>query len=290
MSQKHAFAALILATFAALGCDNKSSGGASAQPSATTAPTPSTAPSAAPSASAAAPVDKDPINALSLGTIFRDDEDLMLDNVKENWRLEWTKAPIPYCMSAEQLLTCPCDGFAFGEKGSMDLVRTIPGKPDERLHLDSLFSDHDTLMQRWPVTKADRDGAIGGDGGAGKLDMVGISMRPVTSIIKFGDFDHDGRASEFLLQVGAFPCGHTPTIVVGISKDNPKLHAFGTKETPNEPVTLDNRADWEKLLKKPQADITTIACGDHGATDSTIMHVTADGNFHVTTDTKHCGM
>jgi hypothetical protein len=237
---------------------------------------------AAPSASTARSGDKDPF---ALGTIFRDDEDLLLDGVKENWRLEWTKPPVPDCM-ATGWETCQCAGFSFGERGSMALVRTTAGKPDERLRLDSLFADHDTRMQRWLVTKSDASGARPDGGGA--LDFAEISMRPVTSIIKFADYDHDGRATELLLQVASGPCGHTPTIVVGISKSNPKLHAFGTAETPNEPFVLERASDWEKLKGKPSVDIVLTACGDHGATEQTIAHVTADGQLHAKTETKKC--
>ncbi len=272
-----------------VGCDNKPSAGPTAQPSATT-PAPSTsigaASAPAASASATAAVDNDPLAGLSLGTIFRDDEDLLLNDAKENWRLEWARAPLPDCMGSGWD-TCPCTGFAFGERGDMDLVRARPGKPDERLRLDALFAENDTRVQRWPVTRSDTDGAGRTDGG-GSLDRMGISMRPITSIIKFADYDHDGRASEFLLQVAAGPCGHTPTIVVGVSKSNPKLHAFGTADKPNEPFALDHASDWEKLRKNPSADIVSIACGDHGATEQTVVHVTADGDLHAKTETKKC--
>ena len=268
-------------------CENKPSAGPTAQPSASTSSQSTSPDAAAPAAStSAAAEDKDPLAGLSLGTIFRDDEELQLDGAKENWRLEWARAPLPDCMGSGWD-TCPCTGFAFGERGDMDLARTRAGKPDERLRLDTLFTENDTRVQRWSVTRADSEGAGRTDGG-GVLDTLGISMRPITSIIKFADYDHDGRASEFLLQVGAGPCGHTPTIVVGVSKSNPKLHAFGTSEKPNEPFTLEHASDWEKLRAKPSADVVTIACGDHGATDQTIMHVTADGDLHAKTETKKC--
>jgi hypothetical protein len=156
--------ALSLLLFGAAGCENKPSSGVTPEPSMKPTSVADAGRAPAASASAAAPVDKDPLAALSLGTIFRDDEDLTLDGVKENWRLEWAKAPVPECMAADTFYTCPCDGFAFGEKGTMDLVRTVPGKPDERLRLDPLFSDKDTIMQRWPVLKSDRDNALAADG------------------------------------------------------------------------------------------------------------------------------
>ena len=291
-SLRSSLALVLVAAATLVACENKPSGAPTPQPS-TTASTPSAkgnddagGATLAPSASAAAGVDKDPLAGLSLGTIFRDDEDLILDGVKENWRLEWARAPMPDCMGSGWD-TCPCAGFAFGERGDMDLVRSRPGKPDERLRLDALFAENDTRVQRWPVTRSDTEGAGRSDGG-GALDMIGISMRPVTSIIKLADFDHDGRASEFLLQVAAGPCGHTPTVVVGVSKSNPKLHAFGTAEKPADPFVLERASDWEKLRGKPNADIVTIACGDHGATEQTIVHVTADGDLHAKTETKKC--
>ena len=51
-----------------------------------------------------------------------------------------------------------------------------------------------------------------------------------------GDYDRDGRATEFVLQVDAGPCGHDTSLVVGISRDTPRLHAFGTAESPDEPL------------------------------------------------------
>ena len=284
-----AVAALLL--FACEACENKPSGGSATPAGSTSGAAQDAAPATSASSNAATPsaaiADKDPLAALSSGPIFRDDEDLTLDGVKETWRLEWTKPPVPNCMSADTAFNCPCAGFAFGEKGSMDLVRVVPGKKDERMNLDPLFADQDTELQRWAVTKSDVDRALAADGG-GALDLVGISMRPITSVIKFADYDHDGRASEFLLQVNAMPCGHTQTIVVGVSKSNPKLHAFATAEKPTEPLTLDHASDWEKVRQKPSVDITQIACGDHGATEATIVHVKADGDLHATTETKKC--
>jgi hypothetical protein len=116
-----------------------------------------------------------------------------------------------------------------------------------------------------------------------------VAMRPATSVIRFADYDHDGRATEFLLQVDAGPCGHTSTIAVGISKSNGKLHALAGVETPNEPVTLDRAGDWAALAKKSPLDVVVqVACGDHGAQESTTLRVIADGQLHVKVDTKKC--
>ena len=213
------------------------------------------------------------------GAVVRDDEALTIDGVKEMWRIEWAKAPTPHCMGAEWN-TCPCAGFAFGEKGAMDLVRPArAGQPEDRLRLDAFFEGKETRMAHWPVLASD----------SGKApEPMDVAMRPATSIIKYADYDRDGRATEFLLQVAAGPCGHAAAIAVGISKSNGKLHALASAETPNEPVTFDRAADWAALAKKSPVDVVQVACGDHGATESTTLHVTADGQLHVKAETKKC--
>src|ERR1019366_10388723 len=142
--------------------------------------------------------------------------------------------------------TCACAGFAFGEKGDLDLVRSRPGAPDERLALGPLFEDHDARFKRWTPAKSD----------SGKQpNIADLSMRPIAGAMKIGDYDHDGRATELVLQVGASACGHTPSLVVGISKGNPKLHAFASPDKPSEPLTLDHPEDWDKLKAKPTLDV-----------------------------------
>lgn len=267
---------LFLAGFAiALAC-NKSSDA--------TAPADAAPPEAsAPAASSAAPtasVKDDPLGAIlaNEGPVLREEKDVVVDGVTEKWRLEWKKAPVPDCVSAD-FETCACAGFAFGEKGDLDLVRSRPGQPEDRMALGPLFDAKDARVRRWAPNK--------GDSGK-KPDIASLVMRPVESVMKLGDYDHDGRATELVLQVEASACGHSPSVVVGISKSNPKLHAFATVEKPKEPVTLERPSDWEQLKAKPNVVLTTIACGDHGADQETAMQITADGELHVKTLTKPC--
>jgi len=257
----------------ALGCDK-----ANDAPQITSTPAPP-ASSAAPVASASAPAPVDPFAALGAGPILREEKSVVVDGVTEKWRLEWTKPPVPYCMDQAMWETCACTGFAFGEKGDLDLVRTRPGAADERLHLGPLFEDHDARLRRWSPGKTD----------SGKQpSMAELSMRPIASVMKVGDYDHDGRATEMVLQVGTSACGHTPSLLVGISKASPKLHAFASTDKPGEPLTLDHPEDWEKLKLKPTIDVVQLACGDHGAEEETSLHLVADGELHAKETTKKC--
>jgi hypothetical protein len=144
--------------------------------------------------------------------------------------------------------------------------------------LDALFGEGGARMRRWPVTKAD----------TGKPDVAELELRPIETVIKLADYDHDGRATEFILVVGSEPCGHTPSVLVGISKDNAKLHAFGTAEKPSEPLTLERPADWERLRAAGSAELTMVACGDHGADTETKVRVRADGQLHATESNRKC--
>jgi hypothetical protein len=105
-----------------------------------------------------------------------------------------------------------------------------------------------------------------------------------------GDYDHDGRATEFVLQVDAgSPCGRTPSLLVGISKAIPSLHAFGTVEAPKTHLLLEHRSDWEKVRLSGTTTLIETACGDHGASEEASLHVRTDAaGFHATPKTRAC--
>lgn len=81
----------------------------------------------------------------------------------------------------------------------------------------------------------------------------------------FEDYDHDGQATEFLLQTESSPYGHRYGVVVGVSRQMPRLHAFGTAAHPKEPLVMDERA-WTALLhSQGPARVVVWACGDHAS-------------------------
>ena len=212
--------------------------------------------------------------------VVRERQRVNVDSRSEEWRLEWRTPPQPDCdPSSEEWYTCPCDGFAFGEKGELDLVRERAGMPEERLSLSLYFAPYNedskamAQLQRWPVR----------DGDFERMSQPGFSRlvtsRPIVRIINLADYDHDGRATEFLFQIGAGPCGHRQIVLVGISRANPKLHVFGTVAHPEVPLVLESPDSWKQLLRsKGKTTVISWPCGDHGSEDETAVELNTGTN------------
>lgn len=214
--------------------------------------------------------------------VTREEKTVTIDGVVETWRLEWVRPAAPTCMGDESIASCPCAPFTFGEVGELDLVRVRPGTPDDRLHLSPLFEGHDAKLRRWAPTAAEEK-AIKAP------PLAELQARALAPLITFGDYDHDGRATEFVLAVGAEPCGHVQTVVIGIDKRNPKLHAFGSGDKPTEPIVLDRPGDWDKVMRKVPVDLLETGCGDHGAEVEAHVTVSVDvSGLRVAPSTKPC--
>lgn len=211
------------------------------------------------------------------GTPVRERQRVIVGSRAEEWCLEWQAQPEPDCdPSGDDWYTCPCNGFAFGETGELDLVRHVPGMPDERLQLSPLFEhgyygDSIARLPKWPVMEGDFDRM--GSPGFSKM----VHSRPIVRIMEIADYDHDGRATEFLLQIGAGPCGHRQTVVVGISRSDPKLHAFGTVAHPEVPLVLESPDAWKQFLRsKGKTTVVSWPCGDHGSEEENDVELVAE--------------
>lgn len=205
-------------------------------------------------------------SAMGQPQLVREEAQVTVSGVRETWRLQWKEPPQPECDASGGIwVVCPCSGFAFGERGELDLVRVRDGQEVDRLGLSPFFEHNDldlgklAIVQKWAVEKHDYDVHDGE-----KLAAV-IVRRPIVKIIRLGDYDHDGQATEFFLQTGTLPCGKRTGIVVGVSKKNPRLHAFGTALHPGTPLVLQYE-EWQALLRASgTVRMTDWACGDHGA-------------------------
>ncbi|CAN5800098.1 hypothetical protein BH09MYX1_BH09MYX1_44960 [soil metagenome] len=259
----------------ACGCDKDS------PPKAVPSASPSTAASASASVVSSAVVDAAP-PAPVVNPVLREERTLDVGGVKETWRLEWTSPARPTCMGDESVASCPCAPFAYGEVGDLDLVRLHPGEPEDRMHLGALFDERDAKLRRWLPTAAEQKAIK-----APPLDA--LQTRPRAPIMTFADYDHDGRATEFLLAIDALSCGYVQTLVVGIDKHDGKLHAFGTAEKPGEPLVLNRPGDWDKVKAKVPTELVETPCGDHAAEVETHVTVTVDANgLHAAISTKKC--
>ncbi len=215
----------------------------------------------------------------SKGPFVRDRAELTLDGVKEVWTLEWKSMPTTACLDEESFASCQCQGVAYAETGSLELVRRRLGAPTETLPLDVLFQGG-TRLVRWAPTDDEKKNKK-------PAPLEAIVSRPLVPILAFQDFDHDGRASEFLLRISA-TCDHQGTVLVGIDKKNKKLHVFASVEEPDQALVLNGEAAWQEVRAKGSAEVLDRACAS-GTTDERKMHVTADASgLHASTTRKPC--
>ena len=196
----------------------------------------------------------------------REEQQVEVDGVTETWQLLWTSAlHHSECSDHAMAITCPCQGFGYSEAGDLDVVRFRAGAEVERLHVKPYFrewSGNDVVVQRWALLDSDTD----------EIPQSTIAKRPTVQVMNFGDYDHDGGRTEFYFQTASVPCGKSYGVVIGVSKQNPHLHAFGTASKPNDPLYLQKR-EWEALRNASEA-VTTLdwQCGDHGSeTEKTLL-------------------
>ncbi|CAN5638923.1 hypothetical protein BH10PSE14_BH10PSE14_00150 [soil metagenome] len=209
-------------------------------------------------------------SALTKGDTVREQRTLMVGGVAETWQLIWRGRPLPVCPPDDMdgSMTEPCSGLAYGEYGDLWLVRKRHGREIERMDLKPIFGrfqypDADKLegkawLQRRAMKLSDIERA-------GPAFLAEVSKRPITTIMKFADYDRDGHATEFLIQVGTFGGGVRLFAGVGVSKRDPHLHALSSAEKPGVPVEMQYRP-WRTLLtaSKPTR-LTTWQCDDHSS-------------------------
>lgn len=197
---------------------------------------------------------------------IREEQDVVVDAVTETWRLLWKALPKPYCGASQgDAVTCPCMGFAYGESGDLYLVRLRHQTEIDRLHLTPFFEEEEkATVQRWPEEKRDLKLAE-------RKDLVGlVGKRPTVQVMHLEDYDHDGRQTEFYLQTEAAPCGKSMGVVIGLSTNNGRLHAFSALSNPSKALILQRRV-WRALRDASTGTVKMVdwLCGDHGADTQT---------------------
>jgi len=210
-------------------------------------------------------------------SLLREEKSVVVDGVSEVWRLVWKHAPTPVCTPDDaDAFTCPCSGFAFGEKGQLDLVRIRDGNEVERLALTPLFRDvpadpPEAVVQRWERLEQDTITVNA------LVLQRRVRARPVVSVMNLVDYDHDGGTTEFFLQTGTLPCAKHGGVVIGISAKNPHLHVFGSLQHPTKPLYL-RKEQWDALRTSAgPVRVPDVTCGDHGALSETEIEVQATG-------------
>jgi len=214
--------------------------------------------------------------------VVREEKTVTINGTSETWRLVWDAPPATVCGPEDisMAATCPCSGLAYGEYGKLSLTRTRDGREIERMDLRPLFGQFDdpdekvaglAYATRWPLAPTDLDREDKHDPGL----IAEIKRRPAPVIMNFTDYDRNGSASEFLLQVGTLPCGKHEFAAIGIASDG-RLRALSSAAHPAAPLMMPLAA-WQALAKSAgPTTVPTLTCGDHGSDSRIELVVSAD--------------
>ena len=160
--------------------------------------------------------------------VVREERAVTVSGASEVWQLIWDAPPASVCgpEDVSMAITCPCSGLAYGEFGKLSLVRKRDGRDVERMDLRPLFGKFDApgdevagsaYVSRWPMQDGDMDREDKHD----PRLVDEIKRRPAPEIMKFADYDRNGAATEFLVQVGTLPCGKHQFAAIGLASDGP---------------------------------------------------------------------
>lgn len=232
------------------------------------------------------------------GPVTRDERAVKVEGAEETWRLDWLAAPDLVCQPSDTSWSeCPCAGFAFGEAGELDLVRLRDSHEVDRLHL-TRFSNADVppgaqgrvALQRWPVREIDAEAYERANANGRRDFRKRVLERKPVRILKLADFNHDGWATEFVLQIRNKPCGVRPSVLVGVSPGRPVLHAFGSADHPDRPLVLEAEA-WRRLRDtEGPGRFVERPCGDHGSQQQLEIALRTDAQgIHAARETFACG-
>jgi hypothetical protein len=202
---------------------------------------------------------------LGQATLVREEKTVVVDSVSETWRLVWKKAPKPACSPDDaSSFTCPCNGFAYGESGKLDLVRFRDGREIDRLALG------EQTVQHWPSSNHDLKSDA-------RQLADRVHARPVVEAMDLADYDHDGQSTEFFLQTESLPCGKRAGFVLGLSSGNRRLHIFGSALHPRQALVL-QKQQWEALRSSAgPLRVLDWKCGDHASQTETELELEATG-------------
>jgi hypothetical protein len=183
--------------------------------------------------------------------VVRQERLVVVDGREEHWSLVWTSPPSLDCVDAGRQ-SCRCFGKELGERGPLVLVRARPDGGEQRLDLGTV------TLPRWRSEPGDAERF------PGSVDIDAVRGRPLVDVMVLGDYDHDGRATEFVLERGAEMCGFHEAIVVGVSRLRDELHVFAAAGDPPVALDLPHAADWEQIRRGLPAEIVYIPCGFRG--------------------------
>lgn len=185
---------------------------------------------------------------------IREQRRVVFGGVEEIWRLRFTSASTAPTMPPPHEWTCPDRYDAQFDAGAVVLERLRGGVVIEAITAVEVGDDEigGGIAAFWQIPNIDEDPPPRDIG------------NPWQTLLDIGDYNHDGDASEFVLPGAHICCGHAVSLLVGVTRDDPRLHVLtwrggGTMSLPNE------RDRWEAVRARPRGEIVTWGCGDHAS-------------------------
>lgn len=192
---------------------------------------------------------------------------------KELFRLFWLEPPADICVTHDELASCPCAGFGYGKTGKLILVRSRVALPDEFLDLGTLF-ESDRSDKGKGLAKVAEYPMREGEGESPVAPKI-YEKRPKVSLLKFADYTHDGKATEFVFYVGSSACGHGTHVLVGVFGANEALAEYRTAGGDGGKLSFGAASDWDALRDHARVARVTWKCMDHGSFTETSFEATA---------------
>lgn len=185
---------------------------------------------------------------------IREQRRVVFGGVEEVWRLRFTGASTAPTMPPPNEWTCPDRYEAQFDAGAVVLERLRGGVVIEAVTAVEGGNEEigGGIAAFWQVPNVDEDPPPRDIG------------NPWETLLDIGDYNHDGDASEFVLPGAHICCGHAVSLVVGVTRDHPRLHVLtwsdgGMMSLPND------RERWEAVRARPRGEVITWGCGDHAS-------------------------
>ncbi len=239
------------------------------------------------------------LRAAEPADLVREQHVVQVNGVSETWKLEWDALPAPACGpdDVSVAMACPCSGFAYGEAGKLSLVRLRRGAAREVLDLTGFFKTSSApvdgnlaVLQRWQAVPASAHDEDDDWHHASDFNFLArVRARGPATVMRLADYNHDGRANEFLLQVGTAGCGRHLMVLVGVSKYNQRLHVFASADAPDEPLELEART-WEavRMSAQPVHAVESSCEQPGGGSESLVTVEVRQGIFHAQRGRRPC--
>jgi hypothetical protein len=191
---------------------------------------------------------------------IRESRMVMVDGVMEEWRVRFISPSGAYPSIPPDEWNCIESFYNHFDRGDAVLERLRDGVVIERIdHLPCAEGSYmpcpySLLIPRhavpYPFDEASATAAT-------------LEHLPWITWLDIADYNHDGQATEFAVNVGRIACAVQVSLVVGVTRDRPRFHVLRWANGD----TMSNAVDqtwWDDVRDRSRGEHVSIACGDHG--------------------------